>query len=382
MVHPFCSLQTGKDKVFMLHRNHRLVALSLALLLCLASAGCALQSPVPVEDGAGTTASVATTNVANPAAGGTSYAVNLTDMAGNTIQLDSPVSSIVVLDPADCELLYALGAGSLVVGRTAECDYPNEVNTIPFVTVDNKADPDLIVLRAPQVVVLSAEQAQDAELLSALAAANILPVVTNATDINNLYSTITLLGALTSHVTEANALVSSIITSLAELQRKISAHEDTVYLELSPKASGLSTVGGNTFASALIAWMGFHNEFEDQTGTLSITQDQVIGRNPDFIITTQQDAPSATAPDSTTAPEESTAPEEAATGTPAPDSSTPPTPETGVDEILLRTDWQNINAVSSKRVYYIDARLLLRAGPRVVDAANALYTMLYEGKQP
>lgn len=375
-------MQTGKDMVYMTHRNLRLICLSLALLLSLASAGCALQSPVPVEDGAGTTASLATTSVANPAASDANYAVNLTDMAGNTIQLASAVSSIVVLDPGDCELLYALGAGSLVVGRTAECDYPDEVNTIPFVTVGDKADPDLVVLRAPQVVVLSAEQAQDAELISALGTAGILPVVTNATDINNLYSTITLLGALTNHVTEANALVSSIITSLAELQRKISAHEDTVYLELSPLPSGLTTVGGNTFASALIAWMGFHNEFEDQAGTLSITQDQVIGRNPDFILTTRQDAPDAAASESTTPPEETAVPEETATGTPAPDSTTPPTPKTGVDEILLRADWQNIDAVLSKRVYYIDARLLLRAGPRIVDAANALYSMLYEGKQP
>ncbi len=366
----------------MTHRNLRLISLALALLLSLASAGCALQSPVPVEDGAGTTATLATTSAADPAASGTSYAVNLTDMAGNTIQLDSAVSSIVVLDPGDCELLYALGAGSLVVGRTAECDYPNEVSAIPFVTVDGKADPDLVVLRAPQVVVLSAEQAQDAELISALGTAGILPVVTNATDINNLYSTITLLGALTNHVSEANALVSSIITSLAELQQKISAHEDTVYLELSPLSSGLTTVGGNTFASSLIAWMGFHNEFEDQAGTLSITQDQVIGRNPDYILTTKQDAPEAASPESTTAPEESTAPEETGTGTPSPDSTTAPTPETGVDEILLRADWQGIDAVSNKHVYYIDARLLLRAGPRVVEAANMLYSLLYEGKQP
>jgi len=146
----------------MTHRNLRLVSLALALLFCLAIIGCALPSPVPVEDGTGTTASLATTNVANPATSGANYAVNLTDMAGNTVQLDSAVSSIVVLDPGDCELLYALGAGSLVGGRTAECDYPNEVNAIPFVTVDGKADPDLGILLAPQVVVLSAEQAQDA----------------------------------------------------------------------------------------------------------------------------------------------------------------------------------------------------------------------------
>ena len=368
----------------MSHRRFQYASLLIALVLCLAFVGCALQSPVPVEDGAETTASIANTVVTDTTSSGSGSAISLTDMAGNVISLDTAVSSIVVLDPGDCEILYALGAGSLVVGRTAECDYPDEVNTIPFVTVDGKADPQLVVLRAPQVVVLSAEQAQDADLTAALSTAGITAVVTNATDVNGLYSAITLLGALTNHVTEANALVSGIITKLAELQRKISAHEDTVYLELSPLPSGLTTAGGNTFASALIALMGFHNEFEDQTGILAITQDQVIGRNPAYLLTTTLDAPAATAPEETTAPEESTAPEGSGGtvgGTPSPDATTPPTPKTGVDEILLRSDWQGVNAVSAKRVYYIDARLL-RAGPRVVDAANALYSMLYEGKQP
>lgn len=362
----------------MTHRTNRYRALLLALLLSAALVGCALPSPVPVEDGEAAAASIASAGTTDAASGGGSnFAVSVTDMAGNVIQLDSAVSSIVVLDPADCEILYALGAGALVVGRAVECDYPDEANLLPFVTVDGKSDPEMIALRAPQVVVLSAEQAQDAELLAALNTAGIQPVITNATDVNSLYSAISLLGALTNHVAEANALVSGIITSLAELQSRISQHEDTVYVELSPLASGLTTPGGNTFASALIAQLGFHNEFEDQSGILAITQDQVIGRNPDYILTMAANAPAGTAPENTTAPEDTTSPEG---GTP--ESTTPPTPETGVDEILQRVDWQGVGAVSNQRVFYLDARLLTRAGPRVVEAANALYSILYEGKQP
>ncbi|MCE5190060.1 MAG: ABC transporter substrate-binding protein [Eubacteriales bacterium] len=370
--------------------NHslRLICLALALLLTTVSAACALPSPVPVEDGAAAAASVASTAGTNPSANADSYAVNVTDMAGNAIQLSTAVSSIVVLDPADCELLYALGAGDMVVGRTSECDYPDAVNLIPFVTVEGKTDPDLVVMRAPQVVILSAEQAQDTALLSALGGAGILPVVTNATDINSLYSAITLLGAVTNHVSEANTLISSTITSLAELQKKITPHEETVYLELSPPANGLTTAGGNTFASSLIALLGFHNEFEDQSGLLAITQDQVIGRSPDYILTTAAAASVRTAeetatPDETPAPESTPAPENtpAPDGT-VPDGATPAAPVTGVDEILARADWQSIDAVAAKRVYYLDARLLTRAGPRVLDALNALYAILYEGKQP
>jgi ABC-type Fe3+-hydroxamate transport system substrate-binding protein len=134
----------------MTHRNLRLVSLALALLFCLCDYRLRAPVPLPVEDGHRNNSLPCHNKRRKPRYSGANYAVNLTDMAGNTVQLDSAVSSIVVLDPAIVNWLYALGAGSLVVGRTAECDYPNEVNAIPFVTVDGKADPDLVILLAPQ----------------------------------------------------------------------------------------------------------------------------------------------------------------------------------------------------------------------------------------
>ena len=356
----------------MLNRTSRFSMLALALLFAAATLGCALPSPVPAEDGASTVAdaSVGTNAASSADSGSGGYIVNTTDMAGNAVQLSESVSSIIVLDPADCEILFALGAGDLIIGRTAGCDYPEEANLLPYVTVDNKADADLILLNKPQVVVLSAEDAQDTELMTALSGAGIVAVVTNAVDVNSMYSAISLLGTLTNHASEANALVSSLITSLAELQSKISQHDDTVYLELTPPSAGLTTAGSGTFAQSLITLLGFHNEFEDMSGTVAITQDQVVGRNPDVIITTTKSTPA-----STDQPEQ----------TPLADGTTPEPQSvavTGVEEILARADWQSLDAVVSKRVFYMDASLLTRAGPRILDAVNALYTILYESKQP
>lgn len=333
--------------------------------------GCALPSPVPIEDGA--TAPIASQNtetVTSPASSGT-YAVDVTDMAGNTVQLSDPVSRIVVLDPADCEILFAIGAGDLVVGRSAGCDYPAETNVIPFVTTDNKTDPDLVLLREPQLVVMSTEDAANADLIAALSGAGVQTVVTNAPDINGAYSAISLLGTVTGHSAEATSLVSSLITSLAELQGKISQHDQTVYVELSPLSSGLTTAGGNTIASALISFLGFHDEFEDQQGLLSITSDQVVGRSPDYILTTTASAVSETpSPEDTASPDEST-PDTAA---PANDGS--------ISEIESRTDWDSIDAVKNNRVFYIESGFITRAGPRLAEAANALYSILYDGVQP
>ena len=47
----------------------------------------------------------------------TAAAVTLTDMTGREITLDAPAERVVALTAADCEILYALGAGDLLVGR-------------------------------------------------------------------------------------------------------------------------------------------------------------------------------------------------------------------------------------------------------------------------
>ena len=129
----------------MTKRTKTAITAALALLLALSMAACALPSPVPVNDGAPTVAqdfvpSQTTTEETNSA-----YAVDTVDMAGNAVQLAAYPERIVVLDPGDCEILFAIGAGSVVVGRTASCDYPlNETSVIPYVTTNNEIDADLV----------------------------------------------------------------------------------------------------------------------------------------------------------------------------------------------------------------------------------------------
>lgn len=362
----------------LIDRRIRQFAFLPALILAAGLAlGCALPSPVPVEDGGTAALTYDSAAAASSSSSSGAYAVDVTDMAGNAVRLSEPASRIVVLDPADCEILFAIGAGDLVVGRTSGCDYPSETNVIPFVTVDNKTDPDLVLLREPQLVVMSAEDAADADLISALASAGVQTVVTNAPDINGAYSAISLLGSVTGRSAEATALVSNLITSLAELQGKISQHDQTVYVELSPLSSGLTTAGGNTIVSALISFLGFHDEFEDQAGFLSITPDQVVGRSPDYILTTTAASASETgSPEETTVPNETVAPDGTTQDEESQSSDSP------VSEIGSRTDWDTIDAVKNNRVFYIDPGLITRAGPRLAEAAGALYSILYEGVQP
>ena len=59
--------------------------------------------------------------------------VTVTDMTGREITLDGPAAKIVALTASDVEIIYALGAGDLLVGRGEWCNWPAEVLDKPVV---------------------------------------------------------------------------------------------------------------------------------------------------------------------------------------------------------------------------------------------------------
>lgn len=335
----------------MKQRIYRLFGACLsAALAMLLLGGCALPSPVPTDDSA--TAQTETYEDAPSAAAVLSGAhlIDVTDMAGNPVQMDAFASRIVVFDPGDCELLCAMGAQAQIVGRGDLCNYPAELVLIPVVASGSFVGTDLLLSLTPQAVILNAEYAADADLITALQNAGVQVVVTNVTNVNSLYTDITLLGAVSDHAKEASALIASFVSGLASVQSKATGdRSQTIYFELGKVEGGYQTAGAGTIFNDIALMLGFRNEFEDMDGFLTVTADQIIGRSPDVIVTI-------------------TPPGDDGTG--------------GVTDILSREGWESVHALVSKRVYYVEGDLVTRSGPRLLDGMNALYTAIYETPAP
>lgn len=317
-----------------------------AALAVLLLGGCALPSPVPLDDSATAQSDTYTNASAAVSAESGSYLVNVTDMAGNAVRMDNYASRIAVLDPGDCELLCAMGASEQIVARGALCDYPGMLAAIPIVESDDGVETELLLNLTPDVVILSADYAADGELVSTLQSAGIPIVVTGVADFNSLYTDITLLGAVSNHASEASTLIASLVTSFAGIQSKATADgTKTIYFELGTLEEGYQTAGSGTLFNDVAVMLGYRNEFEDMSGYVTVTAAQIIGRSPDVIVTIAPEAADGTG---------------------------------GVNEILARTGWESVQAIADQRVYYVDGALITRHGPRLVDGMNALYTALYE----
>ncbi len=266
----------------------------------------------------------------------------VTDMTGRDIVLNGPAQRIVALTASNVEILYAIGAGDLLVGRGEYCDYPAECLALPVVNSGAETNIEQILALQPDVVLMDT-MAQTVDQVQALEDAGIRVAVTKEAGIQGVYDAIALIGALTGHTAEADALSERMRADFAAITPI--GEGKTVYFEVSPLQWGLWAAGAGTFMDEIAGMLGLTNAFADVEGWAAVSEEQVLSRDPDYIVTTTMYYGEG------------------------------PTP---VEEITGREGWDTLKAVQNGQVFQADADAITRPGPRLTDAAQALYRFILE----
>ncbi len=328
-------------------RHKKLLALILAFAMLLALAACGGQN-----SGGNNGGNSAGNNAGNSQNGGSDQgdgqggdtSITLTDMAGREITLDEPATRVVALAPSDCEILYAVGAGDTLVGRGEYCNYPDQVLDAPEVSSGGETNIEQILSLEPQVL-LVLSMFEDESWVKQLEDAGVQVVVSNAQDIAGTYTAIEMIGKLTGKDAEAAQVVEDMKASFADLQAKASGDgTKTIYFEVSPLEYGLWTAGTSTFMDEVANLLGVKNCFADVEGWAEISEEEVLERNPDYIMTITMYYGEG------------------------------PTPE---DEIKGRAGWENVTAVQNGKILNLPDDELSRPAPRLVEGAQKLYDFIY-----
>ena len=270
--------------------------------------------------------------------------ITVTDMIGREITLAQPATKIIVLTAADCEILYALGAGDAVIARGEFCNYPEEALKVKEVASGSETNIEQLIALKPELVIMSS-MAQSLEQVEALEKAGIPVMMLDAATIAETYTAIELIGKVSGKEKEAKALAEGMQQDFAELAASVDKESGkTVYFEVSPLEFGLWTAGKGTFMDELATMLGMENAFPDVTGWAEISQEQVMERNPDYIVTIYMEFAGAMSP---------------------------------VEEILSRRGWETLTAVVEGRVKAVNSDEVARPGPRLVNAARDLRDIFY-----
>lgn len=271
--------------------------------------------------------------------------VVVTDMMGRELTFSSVPTKVIALRPSDSEILDAIGGIESLIARGTYVDYPESVLDLPVVATGRDMNAEEIVALTPDLVLMS-EMAQTEEQINALQNAGINVVVTSAATIDEVYKSIDLVGKVMRLEENSEEVISKMKSDFEDLSKNAENNSGKkIYFEISPLEYGLWTGGKGTFMDEIAGILGLENIFSDVEGWSEISVEEVIARNPDYILTIAMGSTEG---------------------------------ETPVDEILGRTGWEGISAIKEKKVLNLTDDSLSRPSPRLVEGARALSEFVSE----
>ncbi|HZB26933.1 MAG TPA: helical backbone metal receptor [Gemmatimonadales bacterium] len=216
--------------------------------------------------------------------------IAVVDDAGDTVRLAAPARRVASLIPASTELLFAIGAGASVIGRTSYCDFPPAAQAVPNLGDGIKPSLEAVIAQRPDLVVLY-NSGQNAAVAARLRGLGVAALRINTDQLSDVGRVARLLGTLTGRVQSGDSLTAAFDAALATATRTRVERRPKVLLLVWEQPP--MTVGQGSFLSELVERAGGENLFADvaaSSGVVSI--EAVAARNPDLILTTA-DGPSA-----------------------------------------------------------------------------------------
>lgn len=262
--------------------------------------------------------------------------VVIVDDAGDSVLTPAPARRIVSLIPATTELLFAIGAGGSLVGRTTWCDYPPAAAAVPNLGDGINPNLEAILASRPDLVILY-NSAQNAPAANRLRKVGIAALRINTDALSDVVRVSRLLGRMTGHLPEADSLSAAFETALASATSRPTGHRPKVLLLVWEQPP--MTIGRGSFLNELIERAGGENLFPDVTasaGTVSI--EAVAVRDPDLILTAG----------------------------------------TGPSAFARRPEWQVVRAVRERRFLPVSGSEFNRPSPRAPVAIRHLARLLAE----
>lgn len=283
------------------------------------------------------------------AADGPAGPIQITDGLGREIALEGPAQRIVSLAPSNTEILYAVGAGSQVIGRDGISDFPSGALDVTSIgSTFGELNTEAILALEPDLVlaadITAPEQLQTLETLGLTTF-----VLSNPQDFDGLYANLAVAGQITGHEVEAANLAKELRARVEEVVLTTSgAVPVTVFYEVDGSdPSAPWTTGTGTFQDLLIDLAGGSNVAAGISGWGQIDLEELVTSDPEVILFGEG-----------------------------------PFIATSVDTLGDRPGWDGISAVQLGRVVPIDTNWVDRPGPRLVDAleamAEALHPELFE----
>ena len=253
--------------------------------------------------------------------------------------------------PSTTEILIDLGVADKIIAADTNTQKDGLLKqNIPYFDM-MKPDAEKLIALKPDVVFISGmSNAKGNTPFSPLIDAGICVVnIPSSSSIEAIYLDIAYIAAVVKHEGNGAKIIANMKKEIEAVRKKgASIAQDkkkTVYFEIGA-APYMYSLGTGTFINEMIEIIGAQNILADQKSWVSVSDEMVLAKDPDVILTNVNYIPNP------------------------------------IDEIMARSGWASLKAVKGKKVFGIDTNSSSRPNHNIIKAlkemAKAVYPEIYK----
>ena len=273
------------------------------------------------------------------------------DRAGAPITLPAKVEKIVSMAPSTTEILIDLGLADKIIAADTNTQKDGLLKQdIPYFNM-MKPDAEKLIALKPDVVFISGmSNAKGNTPFSPLIDAGICVInIPSSSSIEAIYLDIAYIAAALKQEEKGAKIIANMKKEIEAVRKKRAAiaqdKKKTVYFEIGA-APHMYSLGTGTFINEMIEIIGAQNILADQKSWIAVSDEMVLAKDPDVILTNVSYIPNP------------------------------------IDEIMARAGWASLKAVKGKKVFGIDTNSSSRPNHNIIKAlkemAKAVYPEIYK----
>lgn len=245
--------------------------------------------------------------------------------------------------PAVTEILYELGLKDSIIAMDKNSDIKElENQNISKVSFYNVSMEEMIKLKADLIIFSTFNKADKNSFISLMEKNNSDVIyLPNITSIEDIYTSIKIIGEKTGKTTEAQKIIEKIkndIKIITDKSKNI-VNKKKAYFEISPYPN-MYTFGKGVFMNEMLEKAGVKNIFEDKKGWFIPNLEVIAIKNPDLIFTSTYQL------------------------------------EDPIKELEQRENWKIIKAVKEKKIYHIEKEVV-RPSIKVAEMIKKIFEISY-----
>jgi iron complex transport system substrate-binding protein len=260
------------------------------------------------------------------------------DDFGDPVRIGAPPTRIVSLNPATTEILFTLGAGTRLVGRTKYDSWPDSAKLIPPLGDGIQPNVEAVLAVHPDLVILYASQ-DNRPAAARFRAARVNTLSLKVDHISDFRRTVLLLGAILRDSARAKTVIDSVYRTLDSVRTATAKlPRPSVFWHIWD--APIITIGSGSFMNELVDIAGGKNVYADIAGpSAQVSLEDISRRDPDFILAGP----------------------------------------IGKAQIASDSRWRIVRAARDNKIFVVDTLLVARPSVRLGEAAVSLANLLHPG---